>query len=122
MKGDPQNLKEVHQCLKDVLTALKGMHGKDRVHHDIKIANVLICLDSTWMLIDFDLAAKMDSHSQAEWPFWILDDSPIQRKENEGWKPKHDMKQVAIILEKIESLKKEVSITAQDLVNSISHS
>lgn len=96
-RTDPINLKEVHQCLNDVLTALEGMHANGWVHRDVKIANVILCLDDTWMLIDLDLAAKLDSDGQAKWPSWVS--KSLRHDENELWKPKHDIKQVALMLE-----------------------
>ena len=44
-----------------------------------------------------DLAAKLDSDGQSQWPSWVS--NSLRNDENEVWKPNHDIKQVALMLE-----------------------
>ena len=103
-RGPPRDVNEVKQCLKDVLTALNGMHEHQWVHRDVKIANVILCLTKNWILIDLDLASKLNDQGEAQWPFWAREGYPMpQRINGEGWKPKHDIQHVAMMLEKFEA-------------------
>jgi len=121
-RGPPRDVTEVKQCLKDVLTALNGMHEHRWVHRDVKIANVILCLTKTWILIDLDLASKLNDQGEAQWPFWDRESYPMpQRINGEGWKPKHDVQQVAMMLAKFEAFTSKPK-DWEDLVTSINNS
>ena len=106
-RGQPKTLKEVRVCLLDILKALKGMHDNFWVHRDVKLANIVRCLNGSWMLIDLDLAEKLDpATNEAPWPFFDRPGYPMPHRNNdENWKPKHDIKQVAIMLSDVLVLK-----------------
>ena len=47
------------------------MHDNFWVHRDVKLANIVRCLNGSWMLIDLDLAEKLDpATNEAPWPFF----------------------------------------------------
>jgi len=95
-REEPRDFVELRQMLSDVLIALKTMHNHSWVHRDLKMANIIRCIDGSWMLIDLDLACKMDSLWGAPWPFWSRPGYPIPVRKQEHWMAKQDIEQLAI--------------------------
>jgi len=50
------SLENIYSILKDVANAIKYLHGKNIVHGDIKLENILCCPDDQYKLCDFGLA------------------------------------------------------------------
>lgn len=103
-RGPPKEHNEVYNCLKDVLTGLKGVHEQGWVHRDVKLANVILCLDGTWHLIDLDLAVKMNEQVKLHDHFGIMEIPHADCQDNENWQPKHDVQQVVIMLQSLKLL------------------
>ena len=104
-RDPPKNMIEVKKLLLDVLSALQSIHANGWVHRDIKLANVVLRLDGQWMVIDLELASKLDERGEADWPFWDPRNNDVYpmppRVGDERWKPKHDIYHVAMMLTSI---------------------
>jgi len=92
----PKDVDELQVCLCQVLEALQSLHKHKFCHRDVRWPNILKNIDDTWMLIDFDFAARLKS-GKAEWPTWTRGVPP--RKGSESWTAKHDVMQVGKLLE-----------------------
>jgi len=96
-------LEEIRDFLTDVLAALHSMHENGWVHRDIKLKNVVKRPDGHWMLIDLEYAAKLDGTGSTDWPWFDRAEYPMpERNGEERWRPEHDVKQVAIMLEQLD--------------------
>jgi len=99
-------LREFRDFLMDVLVALHSMHVNGWVHRDIKRSNVVKLPNEHWILIDLEYGARLDETGSADWPWFDCDDYPMpKRNGDERWRPEHDVKQVAIMLEGLDSFK-----------------
>lgn len=78
-------------CLSEVLCALEDLYKHGFCHRGVRWANILKNIDQTWMLIDFDFAAKL-KRGTTEWPPWTR--GVPEREGNEKWSARHDIKQV----------------------------
>ena len=97
---EPRDVLEVKAMLLDIVTALKSMHINGWVHRDLKMANIIRRIDGKWMLIDLDLACKMDELKRAPWPFWAREGYPMP-KQKLYWTPQEDLAQLGICLTKL---------------------
>ena len=92
----PKTEEELKTCLSHVLEALQDLHKHLYCHRDVRWPNILKNIDKSWMLIDFDFAARLKG-GKAEWPTWTR--GVPTRKRSENWSASHDIMQVARLLE-----------------------
>jgi len=96
-------VQELRDFLTDVLDALHSMHLNGWVHRDVKLKNVVKRPDGHWMLIDLEYATKLDGTGSTDWPWFDRAEYTMpERNGEERWRPEHDVKQVAIMLEQLE--------------------
>lgn len=55
----PSTEMELKKAIRSVLIALNYLHAQGFVHRDVRWENVLQTVDGTWILADFELAAKV---------------------------------------------------------------
>jgi hypothetical protein len=91
----PKDVRELGVCLRAVLTALGDLHESQFCHRDVRWPNILRNVDTSWMLIDLDFAAKL-KRKKADWPTWTR--GVPTRIGKEQWSAQHDLKQVSALL------------------------
>jgi hypothetical protein len=92
----PKTEEDLKKCFTQILQALQDLHKHNFCHRDVRWPNILKNIDDSWMLIDFDFAAKM-KNKKADWPTWTR--GVPKRKGSESWTVKQDVMQVGMLLE-----------------------
>jgi serine/threonine protein kinase len=99
-REEPRDGPDVEQMLINVLSALRDMHVNHWAHRDLKMANIIRCIDGAWMLIDLDLACKVDE----SWPFWARPSYPMPLRQS-FWTPKQDIEQLGICVRNLKLMR-----------------
>jgi len=97
IEREPNNMNELTTCVTCILEFLSSLHNKGWVHRDVRWPNILYVSPSQWIVIDLDLASEIGDE-----PSWKH--KALHRETAKGYLPRHDLYQLAIMMEQVSSL------------------
>ena len=99
----PLTLSELVKCVKDICSALFGLHALRTMHCDVRWSNIIEYFGD-WYLIDCEYACNLsDDSSVLAARCEVIRQSHVMNS-TIGWTPQHDLYQVGLLLQDVDAL------------------